>query len=114
MEHLMQIKTIVYYNGESERESARLWLAKKISSIQKFQQYEPTRIINNKNDIFYEFYNGDTWRCVNANEMARGYRTDIAYYSSTIPDDIFYTIIKPKNTLGLRICQKIYLNNEEN
>ena len=114
MELLMQIKAIVYYNGLSEREAARLWLANKISSIQKFQKYEPIRIVNNKNEIFYEFYNGDTWRCVNANEHARGYRTDIAYYSSTIPDNIFYTIIKPKNILGLRICQKIYLNNEEN
>ena len=110
----MQIKTIIYQNGASERESARLQLANHLSSLQKFQKYEPTKIINNKNDIYYEFYNGDTWRCVNANEMARGYRTDIAYYSSTIPDDIFYTIIKPENTLGLRICQKIYLNNEEN
>lgn len=114
MELLMQIKAIVYYNGLNEREAARLWLANKISSIQKFQKYEPIRIVNNKNEIFYEFYNGDTWRCVNANEHARGYRTDVAYYSSTIPDDIFYTIVKPKNILGLRVCQKIYLNNEEN
>ena len=114
MGHLMQIKAIVYYNGVTERESARLWLANKISNIQKFQKYEPIRIVNNQNEIYYEFYNGDTWRCVNANEHARGYRTDVAYYSSTIPDDIFYTIIKPKNIRGLRICQKIYLNNEEN
>lgn len=110
----MQIKAIVYYNGYSEREAARLWLANKISNIQQFQQYEPIRIIDNKNEIYYEFYNGDTWRCVNADENARGYRTDIAYYSSTIPDDVFYPIIKAKNIRGLEVCQKIYLNNEEN
>lgn len=66
-------------------------------------QYEqlhiyPIRIIKSKNEYSIVYENGDYWRACLVNTSSRGYKCNISYIDSSIPNEIIETIILPSTT----------------